>query len=113
MAASQYDNGSVVAEPALPKDPFDMADTEDATQKDTPIPFPLLASAYLLFSALRHLAGPVRLVFSDSIVFLEAGSVSVLLSPGLKIEPSRPRSLCPLRKNLDPHSSFRRASCFG
>jgi len=30
-----------------------MADTKDATQKDPPIPFPLLAAAYLLFLCLE------------------------------------------------------------
>jgi Co/Zn/Cd efflux system component len=63
-----------------------MADTKDATQKDPPIPFPLLAAAYLLFFCLEGiLAVEIRSVsfFSDSIVFLEAASVSVLLSPGL------------------------------
>jgi hypothetical protein len=62
-----------------------MADTKDATQKDPPIPFPLLAAAYLLFFCLEGiLAVEVRSVsfFSDSIVFLEAAAVSVLLSPG-------------------------------
>jgi Co/Zn/Cd efflux system component len=64
-----------------------MADTKDATQKYPPIPFPLLAAAYLLFFCLECiLAVEVRSVsfFSDSIVFLEATSLSVLLSPGLK-----------------------------
>jgi Co/Zn/Cd efflux system component len=64
-----------------------MADTKDATQKDPPIPFPLLAAAYLLFFSLECiLAIEVRSVsfFSDSIVFLEAAAVSVLLSPRLK-----------------------------
>jgi Co/Zn/Cd efflux system component len=64
-----------------------MADTKDATPRDPPIPFPLLAAAYLLFCCLECiLAVVVRSVcfFSDSIVFLEAASVSVLLSPGLK-----------------------------
>jgi hypothetical protein len=64
-----------------------MADTKDATQKDPPIPFPLLAAAYLLFCCLEGiLAVEVRSVsfFSASIVFLEAAAVSVLLSPGLK-----------------------------
>ena len=63
-----------------------MAETKDATQNDPPIPFPLLAAAYLLFFCLEGiLAVEVRSVsfFSDSIVFLEAASVSVLLSPGL------------------------------
>jgi Co/Zn/Cd efflux system component len=64
-----------------------MADTKDATQKDPPIPFPLLAAAYLLFFCLEGiLAVGIRSVsfFSDSIVFLEAASVSLLLSPSLK-----------------------------
>jgi Co/Zn/Cd efflux system component len=64
-----------------------MADTEDATQKNPPIPFLLLAAAYLLFFCLEGiLAVEVRSAsfFSDSIVFLEAAAVSVLLSPGLK-----------------------------
>jgi hypothetical protein len=30
-----------------------MADTKDATRKDPPIPFPLLAAAYLLFFCLE------------------------------------------------------------
>ena len=64
-----------------------MADTKDATQKNPPFPFPLLAAAYLPFCCLEGiLAVAVRSVslFPDSIVFLEAASVSVLLSPGLK-----------------------------
>jgi Co/Zn/Cd efflux system component len=64
-----------------------MADTKDATPKDPLIPSPLLAAAYLLFCCLECiLAVEVRSVslFPDSIVFLEAASVSVLLSPGLK-----------------------------
>lgn len=64
-----------------------MADTKDATQKEPPISFLLLAAAYLLFFCLEGiLAVGVRSVslFSDSIVFLEAAAVSVLLSPGLK-----------------------------
>jgi Co/Zn/Cd efflux system component len=65
-----------------------MADTKDAKQKATPIPipFPLLAAAYLVFFCLECiLAVEVRSVsfFSDSIVFLEGASVSVLMSPGL------------------------------
>jgi Co/Zn/Cd efflux system component len=63
-----------------------MADTKDAGQKDPLIRFPLLAAAYLLFFCLECvLAVEVRSVafFSDSIVFLEAASVSVLMWPRL------------------------------
>ena len=64
-----------------------MAETKDAGQKAPLIPFPLLAAAYLLFFCLECvLAVEVRAAafFSDSIVFLEGASVSVLMSPGLK-----------------------------
>jgi hypothetical protein len=50
-----------------------MADTKDATQKDPPIPFPLLAAAYLLFCCLEGiLAVEVRSVS----FFLPASSSS-------------------------------------
>jgi Co/Zn/Cd efflux system component len=51
------------------------------------LPLPLFAAVYLLFFGLECvLAVEVRSVafFSDSIVFLEAASLSVLMSPGLK-----------------------------
>jgi Co/Zn/Cd efflux system component len=64
-----------------------MTDTGEASRKNRMLPFPLLAAAYLLFFCLECvLAVEVRSVafFSDSIIFLEAASVSVLMSPGLK-----------------------------
>ena len=67
-----------------------MAETKDARQEAPPIPFPLLAAAYLLFFCLECvLAVEVRSVafFSDSIIFLEGASVSVLMWP--KLEWSR------------------------
>jgi Co/Zn/Cd efflux system component len=63
-----------------------MAETKDAGQKAPLIPFPLLAAAYLLFFCLECvLAVEVRSVafFSDSIIFLEGASVSVLMWPRL------------------------------
>jgi Co/Zn/Cd efflux system component len=64
-----------------------MAETKDAGQKAPLIAFPPLAAAYLLFFCLECvLAVEVRSVpfFSDSIVFLEGASVSVLTWPRLQ-----------------------------
>jgi Co/Zn/Cd efflux system component len=63
-----------------------MAETKEAIQEAPLIPFPLLAAAYLLFFCLECvLAVEVRSVafFSDSIIFLEGASVSVLMWPRL------------------------------
>ena len=63
-----------------------MAETKETKQEAPLIPFPLLAAAYLLFFFLECvLAVEVRSVafFSDSIIFLEGASVSVLMWPRL------------------------------
>ena len=63
-----------------------MAETKETKQEAPLIPFPLLAAAYLLFFCLECvLAVEVRSVafFSDSIIFLEGASVSVLMWPRL------------------------------
>lgn len=70
-----------------------MGETKETKQEASLIPFPLLAAAYLLFFCLECvLAVEVRSVafFSDSIVFLEGASVSVLTWPRLNWSlPSR------------------------
>src|SRR5713226_8673787 len=63
-----------------------MAESKDAKYNSFLGPIPLLAAANLLFFCLECiLAIEVRSVslFSDSIVFLEGASVSVLMSPKL------------------------------
>src|SRR5258708_25111629 len=63
-----------------------MAESKDAKYNSFLRPIPLLAAANLLFFCLEFiLAIEVRSVslFSDSIVFLEGASVSVLMSPEL------------------------------
>src|SRR5216683_3262135 len=63
-----------------------MAESKDANYNSFLRPIPLLAAANLLFFCLEFvLAVEVRSVslFSDSIVFLEGASVSVLMSPKL------------------------------
>jgi Co/Zn/Cd efflux system component len=63
-----------------------MAERKDAKRKAYLSPFPLLAAANLLFFCLEFLlAVEVRSasLFSDSIVFVEGASVSVLMSPEL------------------------------
>lgn len=70
-----------------------MGEIKETKQEASLIPFPLLAAAYLLFFCLECvLAVEVRSVafFSDSIVFLEGASVSVLMWPRLNWSlPSR------------------------
>lgn len=90
-----------------------MAESKDAKYNSFLRPIPLLAAANLLFFCLEFiLAVEIRSVslFSDSIVFLEGASVSVLMSPKLGWSA---RAAKHLLASQEQYFSFRPTSCSG
>jgi hypothetical protein len=90
-----------------------MADDMDGKQRSVLGSFPLLAAANLLFFCLEFiLAIEARSasLFADSIAFLEAASVSVLLSSGRNWSTPGREAFVRFSRTI---ISFRPAFCFG